>query len=148
MGSDEKSYQTMKHKVLEALRNHFRPEFLNRVDEIMVFRALTEAQLEAIVEIQVNRLRERLQEKGISLEMNKQVQRHLAQVGYDPVYGARPLKRTIQRELETPIAKEMLRGTILEGDHVVAEMKGDRIGFRTKTGGKGRKFLEAAPGAP
>ncbi len=147
MGSDEKSYQTMKQKVLEALRLNFRPEFLNRVDDIVVFRALTEKQLEAIVEIQANRLRERLEEKGIILEMTKQVQRHLAQVGYDPVYGARPLKRTIQRELETPIAKEILRGTILEGDHVVAEMEGDRIGFRTKTRGKGRKSLEAAAAA-
>jgi ATP-dependent Clp protease ATP-binding subunit ClpB len=147
MGNDENSYQTMKQKVLEALRLNFRPEFLNRVDDIVVFRALTEKQLEAIVEIQANRLRERLEEKGIILEMTKQVQRHLAQVGYDPVYGARPLKRTIQRELETPIAKEILRGTILEGDHVVAEMEGDRIDFRTKTRGKGRKSLETAAAA-
>ncbi len=144
MGSDEKSYQTMKQKVLEALRHHFRPEFLNRVDEIMVFRALTKEQLEAIVEIQVDRLRERLDEKGITLEMTEQVQRHLAQIGYDPVYGARPLKRVIQRELETPIAKEMLRGTIHEGDHVVTEMEGGQIGFRAKTRGKEKKSLKAA----
>jgi ATP-dependent Clp protease ATP-binding subunit ClpB len=144
MGSDENSYQTMRGKVLEALRLDFRPEFLNRVDDIVVFRALTERQLEAIVEIQVNRLRERLEEKGIILEMTEQVQRHLAQLGYDPVYGARPLKRSIQREVETPIAKEILRGTILEGDRIVAEMKGDQIRFRGKTRGKERKSREAA----
>ena len=148
MGSDENSYQAMKQKVLEALRHHFRPEFLNRVDEIMVFRALTDKQLEAIVKILVSRLRERLGEKGIILEMTEQVQKHLAQVGYDPVYGARPLKRVIQRELETPIAKEMLRGAIHEGDHVVAEMEGDHIGFHAKPRGKGRKSLEAAAAAP
>jgi ATP-dependent Clp protease ATP-binding subunit ClpB len=89
-------------------------------------------------------LRERLEEKGIILEMTEQVQRHLAQLGYDPVYGARPLKRSIQREVETPIAKEILRGTILEGDHIVAEMKGDQIRFRGKTRGKERKSREAA----
>ncbi len=143
-GSDENSYQTMKQKILDALRHHFRPEFLNRVDEIMVFRTLTDKQLEAIVEIQVNRLRERLEEKGITLEMTDQVKRHLAQVGYDPVYGARPLKRIIQRELETPIAKEMLKGTIQEGEHVIAEMEGDQISFHAKARGKGRKSLEAA----
>jgi len=143
IGSDENSYQTMKQKVLEALRVHFRPEFLNRVDDIVVFRALTEKQLEAIVEIQVNRLGERLEEKGIILEMTEQVQRHLAKVGYDPVYGARPLKRTIQREVETPIAKEILRGTILEGDNLVAEMKEDQITFHAKTRGRERKPVEA-----
>jgi ATP-dependent Clp protease ATP-binding subunit ClpB len=144
MGSDENSYQTMKRKVLEALRLQFRPEFLNRVDDIVVFRALTQKQLEAIVEIQVNRLRERLEEKGIILEMTERVQRHLAQVGYDPVYGARPLKRAIQRELETPIAREILRDTILEGDHVVAEMEGDHIGFRANARRKERKSRESA----
>ncbi len=144
MGTSEDSYQQMKQKVLETLRDHFHPEFLNRVDEIMVFRALTQDQLEAIVEIQVSRLRERLQEKGINLEMTEEVKKHLAQVGYDPVYGARPLKRAIQRELETPIAKEMLRGAIDERDHVVAKMKGDQIGFHAKTRRKGRKSLEAA----
>lgn len=143
MGTDESSYETMKKKVLEALQHHFRPEFLNRVDETMVFRALTEQQLEAIVEIQVNRLRERLQEKGITLEMTDQVKRHLAKGGYDPLYGARPLKRVIQRELETPIAKEMLSDALHEGDHVVAEMEGGRIAFRAKGRGKGEKSREA-----
>ena len=143
-GTDENSYKTMKQKVLEALRLHFRPEFLNRVEDIVVFRALTEKQLEAIVEIQVNRLRERLEDKGITLEMTEQVKKHLAEVDYDPVYGARPLKRAIQRELETPIAKDILRDTIHEGDHVVAEMERGRIGLRSKGRGKERKPLEAA----
>jgi ATP-dependent Clp protease ATP-binding subunit ClpB len=144
MGSGEKSYETMKGNVLEALRHHFRPEFLNRVDEIMVFRALTEKQLEAIVEIQVNRLKDRLEEKGITLEMVDKVKKHLAQVGYDPVYGARPLKRAIQRELETPIAKAILKGSIHEGDHVVAKMEGAQVAFHAKARGTGRKTIEAA----
>jgi ATP-dependent Clp protease ATP-binding subunit ClpB len=146
MGSDEKSYLQMKERVLEALHHHFRPEFLNRVDEIMVFRSLTEKQLEAIVEIQVNRLRERLAEKGITLEMTEPVKKHLSQVGYDPVYGARPLKRVIQRELETPIAKEILSGNIHEGDHVVGEMEGDQVAFHPKARGTGRKTPKAVAG--
>jgi ATP-dependent Clp protease ATP-binding subunit ClpB len=144
MGSGEKSYETMKGKVLETLRHHFRPEFLNRVDEITVFRALTEKQLEAIVEIQVNRLRDRLEEKGITLEMADKVKRHLALVGYDPVYGARPLKRAIQRELETPVAKEMLKGSIHEGDRVVAKMEGEQVTFQVKSRGTGKETIEAA----
>jgi ATP-dependent Clp protease ATP-binding subunit ClpB len=127
------SYEAMKEKVLENLRIHFRPEFLNRVDDIVVFRTLTEDHLEAIVDIQVSRLRKRLQDSRIDLEMTEPVKSHLARVGYDPVYGARPLKRSIQRELENPIAKEILKGTIREGSRMVAEMENERVVFHTKS---------------
>ncbi len=126
------SYETMKDKVLEALRLHFRPEFLNRVDDTIVFRTLTEEHLVAIVEIQVNRLRKRLEDRRIVLKISQEVKKHLARLGYDPVYGARPLKRAIQRELENPIAKEILKGTVQDNTTVVAAMEGDEIVFRTK----------------
>jgi ATP-dependent Clp protease ATP-binding subunit ClpB len=127
------AYEAMKDKVLEALRLHFRPEFLNRVDDIVVFRTLTDEHLEAIVGIQVSRLCKRLEERGITLDMSDPVRKHLARVGYDPVFGARPLKRAIQKELETSIAREILRGTIQDNTRVMAEMKGDQIVFRTET---------------
>ena len=105
----------MRATVLDELRRNFRPEFLNRVDEIVVFHALTEAELEQIVEIQLERLRKRLADRRITIELSEAAVRHLVKVGYDPVYGARPLKRAIQRELETPLGRKILAGEILEG---------------------------------
>jgi ATP-dependent Clp protease ATP-binding subunit ClpB len=134
MGKGEKgSYEAMKGQVLDALRHHFRPEFLNRVDDMVVFRTLTEEHLEEIVEIQVNRLGKRLEERRIVLEISQQVKKHLARVGYDPVYGARPLKRAIQRELENPIAKEIVKGTIQDNSRVVAQMENEKVVFNSET---------------
>src|SRR5436190_8859030 len=98
-------YDRMKAAVLDELRKHFRPEFLNRVDEIIVFHALTEADLTRIVQIQLESLRARLAERKIGLVLTDAAKKHLVAVGYDPAYGARPLKRTIQKEVETPLAK-------------------------------------------
>jgi len=141
------TYEGMKEKVLEALRLDFRPEFLNRVDDIVVFRTLTEEHLEAIVEIQVNRLRKRLEDRRVTLEITAQVRKHLARVGYDPVFGARPLKRAIQRELETPIAKEILKGAIQDNSRVTAEMEGEQIVFLTEGIGKRGERVAATGGA-
>jgi ATP-dependent Clp protease ATP-binding subunit ClpB len=114
-GQSEAEYAIMRATVLDELRRHFRPEFLNRVDETVVFRALDESELEKIVEIQIDRLRVRLSERRIALELTDAARRHLVKVGYDPVYGARPLKRAIQRELETPLGRKILAGEIGEG---------------------------------
>ncbi|HXM06884.1 MAG TPA: AAA family ATPase, partial [Candidatus Acidoferrum sp.] len=111
-------YAVMRATVLDELRQHFRPEFLNRVDEIIVFHALTEEQLEHIVDIQLQRLRKRLGERRITLELDEAAKRHIVKVGYDPNYGARPLKRTIQKELETPLGRKILGGEISDGDSV------------------------------
>ncbi len=132
-GTDEESYQGMKEQVLAAMRQHFRPEFLNRVDEIVVFRSLTKEQLLAIVQIQVAHLQARLEGQGITQELTEEVKGHLAEAGYDPVYGARPLKRVIQRELETPLAKQIVEGKVLDGSRVIAELKGGRIVFRIES---------------
>jgi len=106
--------------VLGALRQHFRPEFLNRVDDIIVFRPLSLAQLEEIVELQLTRLRELLAEKKITLELTKEAKRALTSEGYDPTFGARPLKRAIQRLIQNPLSLALLGGRFHEGDHIVA----------------------------
>jgi ATP-dependent Clp protease ATP-binding subunit ClpB len=131
-GTDEASYQRMKEQVLAAMRQHFRPEFLNRVDETVVFRSLTEEQLLAIVQIQTRHLQARLAERRITLELTKEAAEYIAKAGYDPVYGARPLKRVIQRDVETPLAKQIIGGKVMDGSQVKVEVQGGRITFQTK----------------
>ncbi len=111
-------YERMKNAVLDELRHHFRPEFLNRVDEIIVFHSLSEEDLKKIVEIQLRYLRRRLEERHIGLELTDEAKEHLVRVGYDPAYGARPLKRTIQREIETPLSRLLLQGKVRDGQDV------------------------------
>jgi ATP-dependent Clp protease ATP-binding subunit ClpB len=114
-------YDRMKDAVLDELRNHFRPEFLNRVDEIIVFHALSEEHLKKIVVIQLQRLRDRLADRHINLELTDAAQTHLVHVGYDPAYGARPLKRTLQKELENTLGRQILEGKIKDGQTVVVD---------------------------
>ena len=117
------SYEDVRSVVMAELRRHFRPEFLNRVDETVVFHALETDQLTKIVEIQLERLRGRLAERRITLVVSRPALRHLAERGYDPVYGARPLKRLIQQEIETPIARQIVKGEVKDGDTVTVDMK-------------------------
>ncbi|MDQ3877112.1 MAG: ATP-dependent chaperone ClpB, partial [Actinomycetota bacterium] len=106
----------MEEKVLSSVRDHFKPEFLNRVDEIVVFHRLSESDLEKIVSIQLDVLRQRLADRNISLDLTEDARRYLAERGYDPAYGARPLKRLIQREIENELALKLLDGTFADGD--------------------------------
>ena len=115
------AYENMKEAVLEEMRRAFRPEFLNRIDEIIVFHALSEEHLKQIVQIQLNRLRARLADRHITLELSEEAAEHLVRTGYDPNYGARPLKRAIQREIETPLARLILKGEIRDGQTVLAD---------------------------
>jgi ATP-dependent Clp protease ATP-binding subunit ClpB len=117
------SYDEVRSVVLAELRRHFRPEFLNRVDETVVFHPLETDQLTKIVEIQLERLRARLTERRIALVISPAALRHLGERGYDPVYGARPLKRLIQQELETPIARQLVKGELKDGDTAQVDMK-------------------------
>ncbi|RMF22079.1 MAG: AAA family ATPase, partial [Deltaproteobacteria bacterium] len=117
--SSEETYREMREQVMELVRREFRPEFLNRLDEIVVFRGLTREQLREIVDKQVARVAARLERREIRLELTDAARDYLAEVGYDPVYGARPLKRAIQRELETELAKRIVRGEISDGARVV-----------------------------
>ena len=125
-GRDE---EAMRRLVLEALHQHFRPEFLNRVDEIIIFRNLTREHLVQIVEIQLRRLQQLLADRKISLRVTEAAKAYLADQGYDPVYGARPLKRAIQRLLQDPLALALLRGDYREGDTVVADYAAGEIVF-------------------
>lgn len=130
--SDAVAYDRMKEAVLTEMRHHFRPEFLNRVDEIVVFHSLTEEHLKKILQIQLERLRSRLAERHIRIELTPAAETHLAREGYDPVYGARPLKRAIQKKLETPIGRRLLAGQIKDGDKVIVEWKDGELTFSTK----------------
>ena len=131
-GSDETSYRQMKDMVLQALRMHFRPEFLNRIDEIIVFRPLNREQLRKIVDLQIERLATRLEEKRITLELTQRAKDYLVDIGYDPTYGARPLRRAIQREVETPLAYKIVAGEIKEGDHVLIDFKDGILTFEPR----------------
>ena len=113
--------------VMAELREHFRPEFLNRVDETVVFHPLEMEQLTKIVEIQLERLRARLSERRISLSVTPAALRHLGERGYDPIYGARPLKRLIQQEIETPMARQLVKGELRDGDTATVDLKDRQI---------------------
>jgi len=118
-----------KEAVLSVLRQHFRPEFLNRVDEVVVFHSLTQDDLKQIVDIQLERVRRLLAERHLALEVTDEAKAWLAQAGWDPTYGARPLKRAIQRELQDPLALKLLQGEFGEGDTIRVSAEGDRLVF-------------------
>ena len=111
-------YESMKKVVLEEMGRNFRPEFLNRIDEIIVFHALAEEHLKVIIEIHLGRVRERLEDRHIGLELTDAAKEHLVRVGYEPIYGARPLKRAIQKEVETPLGRLLLQGEVRDGQRV------------------------------
>ncbi len=121
------SYNEVCALVMAELREHFRPEFLNRIDETVVFHALETEQLTKIVEIQLERLRTRLTERRITLIVTPAALRHLGERGYDPAYGARPLKRLIQQEIETPMARQLVKGELRDGDTATVELKDRQI---------------------
>ncbi|MEH2127090.1 ATP-dependent chaperone ClpB [Nostoc sp.] len=129
IAGDNSHYDEMRRRVMEAMRNSFRPEFLNRIDEIIIFHGLDKKELRHIVLLQVERLRQRLSDRKISLKLSDAALDFLAEVGYDPVYGARPLKRAIQRELETQIAKSILRGEFNDGNTIFVDVQNERLSF-------------------
>jgi ATP-dependent Clp protease ATP-binding subunit ClpB len=122
--------EIMKQRVTQAMQNHFKPEFLNRIDESVIFNGLSKKDLRKIVKLETKRLEKRLEERQIKLAMSDSSLDYLADIGFDPVYGARPLKRAIQRELETLVARGILSGDFSDGDTVVADMMGGKIGVR------------------
>jgi ATP-dependent Clp protease ATP-binding subunit ClpB len=130
IGGDDSKYELMRDRVMEAMRSSFRPEFLNRIDEIIIFHSLRRDELRQIVKLQVQRLEQRLIERKISLKLSEAALDFVAEVGYDPVYGARPLKRVIQRQLETQIAKSILRGDFLDGDEIFVDVENERLSFK------------------
>jgi ATP-dependent Clp protease ATP-binding subunit ClpB len=121
--------EAAQEKVMAELDRSFRPEFLNRIDEIILFHALTQEDLVQIVDIQLLRLKGRLRERGLDLQVSSAARRHLAKLGFDPVYGARPLKRVIQRELQDPLALALLQGEYGQGDTVHVDLPANQLTF-------------------
>jgi len=130
VAGDDSRYPEMRERVMNAMRNSFRPEFLNRIDEVIIFHSLRKDELRQIVKLQVQRLKKRLADRKMSLRLSDAALDFLAEVGFDPVFGARPLKRAIQRELETQIAKQILRGEFNEGDTIFVDLENERLTFK------------------
>ncbi|MBI5612978.1 MAG: AAA family ATPase, partial [Gammaproteobacteria bacterium] len=127
--SGEENYERMKQAVMGVVGQHFRPEFINRIDDIVVFHPLARAQLRRIAQIQIQYLRDRLAARDMQLTLSDRALDKLADAGFDPVYGARPLKRAIQQALENPLAQDILAGKFAPGDTIVAELAGGAIVF-------------------
>ena len=130
IAGDDSKYEEMRDRVMESMRSSFRPEFLNRIDEIVIFHALRRDELRRIVKLQVQRLEQRLGDRRMTLKIADAALDFIAEVGYDPVYGARPLKRIIQRQLETQIAKGILRGDYSDGDTIFVDIENERLAFK------------------
>ena len=139
LGSDliqqmaENSYETMKSAVMDVVGTHFRPEVINRIDEVVVFHSLKKAQIRRIADIQLARLAERLSERELTLELADNFVDALVEQGYDPVYGARPLKRAVQKMIENPLAQEILAGRFEPGQTLVADLEGEKTIFKIKS---------------
>ncbi len=133
MSGGESDYENMKTAVMDVVSRHFRPEFINRIDEVVVFHPLGSGQIKGIAKIQLELLNARLQEQEMTLTFSDEAMSKLADVGYDPVYGARPLKRAIQRWVENPLAQKILSGTFAKNDLIEAVVEGEQIVFSKKT---------------
>jgi ATP-dependent Clp protease ATP-binding subunit ClpB len=128
-GREAETDEQRRDLVMAALRQHFRPEFLNRVDEIIIFHGLTKEHLKEIVEIQVSRLKQLLADRRLEIELTEAAKALLAEEGYDPAYGARPLKRVIQRQVQDPLALRLLEGEYREGDRVLVDAVDGHLTF-------------------
>jgi ATP-dependent Clp protease ATP-binding subunit ClpB len=123
------SWDEIRERVSDAVRAHFRPELLNRIDEVVIFRPLGKGEIKQIVDIQLRSLRARLAERKITLELTDAAKELVAREGFDPVYGARPLRRAIQKEIVQPLAMQLLRGEFHDGDHIRVDARGDELVF-------------------
>jgi ATP-dependent Clp protease ATP-binding subunit ClpB len=135
IAGDDSRYDEMQRRVMSALRKHFRPEFLNRIDDTILFHPLGRSELSEIVGLQIKRIEALLSDQKIALEITPAARNYIAEVGYDPTYGARPLKRAIQRQLQNPIATKILENTFTEGDTILIDLAGDQLDFRKKQSG-------------
>ena len=125
----EENYAAMKAAVLDVVSQHFRPEFINRVDDVVVFHPLGRDHIRLIVDIQLGYLHERLAERDMRIELSESARDRLADAGFDPVYGARPLRRAIQQQIENPLAQEILRGKFKPGDVIKIGVADDQLEF-------------------
>ena len=149
--TEENAYEAMKSKVLDELKKTFNPEFLNRVDEIIVFKSLTDEELVQIVELRASEVAERLRDKGIDLRLTEQAKQFIVRVGYDPAYGARPIRRAVQQYIEDPLSEEVLKGSFPEGSSVEVRKDEDqeRLTFlRVDEVQEGAPILETQDSGP
>ena len=124
--NEQQNYEKMKAGVMEEVKRLFKPEFINRIDEIIVFKPLSEEQIQQIVDLMMSNLEKRLQKQGISIVLDSEVKDYLARYGYDPDYGARPLRRLIQKKIESPLASELIRGSFQPGQTIRVKMGSDQ----------------------
>src|SRR5438045_2135206 len=130
--TDESSYEKMREKILEEAKRQFRPEFLNRLDDIIVFRSLTKPDLIEILDLEAEKVTEQLKGKNFILVLDAKSKDFLVEKGYDPTYGARPMRRSVERYLEDPLAEELLKGNLHEGEPVEVTVEGDKLVFSQK----------------
>jgi ATP-dependent Clp protease ATP-binding subunit ClpC len=130
--SDESSYEKMREKIMDEAKRQFRPEFLNRLDDIIVFRSLTKPDLIQILDLEISKVVDRLKAKNLVLHLDSTAKDFLVEKGYDPTYGARPMRRSVERYLEDPLAEELLKGSLHEGDPVEVTDQGGKLVFTQK----------------
>ncbi|HHH40749.1 MAG TPA: ATP-dependent Clp protease ATP-binding subunit, partial [Chloroflexi bacterium] len=128
-GEDSREEEEARHRIEKALKEVFRPEFINRVDEIIIFNRLTLEQVEQIVDLQMREISERLAEQGLTVELTDAARKWLAREGYDPQFGARPLRRALQRYVESPLSVRLLRGDFRSGDRVLVDVGEEGLTF-------------------
>jgi ATP-dependent Clp protease ATP-binding subunit ClpB len=126
----EENYDAMKNAIMDVVGSHFRPEFVNRIDDLVVFHPLSRDHIRKIVDIQLSYLHDRLADRDIRIHLSDAARDKLADAGFDPVYGARPLKRAIQQQVENPLAQEILQGKFKPGDVIEVSVDDDRLDFR------------------
>jgi ATP-dependent Clp protease ATP-binding subunit ClpC len=135
--SDESSYEKMREKILDESKKTFRPEFLNRLDDVIVFRSFTKPDLIRILDLEVNKVLERLRHKNLKLELDEKAKDFLVEKGYDPQYGARPMRRSVERFLEDPLAEEILKGNLHQGEPIQVTVENDKLVFNQKAAAAG-----------
>ena len=127
----------MREKIMDEAKKTFRPEFLNRLDDIIVFRSLTKPDLIEILDLEISKVMQRLKARNILLQLDEKAKDFLVSKGYDPLYGARPMRRSVERFLEDPLAEEILRGTFHEGEPILVTVENDRLVFSQKAAAEG-----------
>ena len=135
--TDESSYEKMRERIMEEAKKTFRPEFLNRLDDIIVFRSLTKPDLIQILDLEMAKVVQRLKARNIVLELDEKAKDFLVGRGYDPQYGARPMRRAVERFLEDPLAEEILKGTFHEGEPIQVTVENDRLAFSQTAAAEG-----------
>jgi ATP-dependent Clp protease ATP-binding subunit ClpC len=142
--NDQNSYEKMREKIMEEAKRQFRPEFLNRLDDIIVFRSLTKPDLVEILGLEVKKVMERLKGKKLTLVLDDAAKDFLVEKGYDPTYGARPMRRSVERFLEDPLAEEILKGSLHEGDPVQVTVENNKLIFSQNTPATGAGALSGS----